>query len=222
MPSDQNNTRFESRQINDTLNRLQESKTSHTILIYPNLRTLRKVYSKYLNIKIQKNRIVVILPYYETVESVKKNIRMVTNSKQNDFAESNDGVKSENSRLVFDSYDIMNNPSIKPMNVSSSIFSGHDMPIINFLCRTLAHADSLNKESVEFWIDMGPFFNSKLNIKYLLQYEKISSRIFKDTILRQYCLFHKKDFEIRLKDKQQNNILDCHLKKIFMMDRPQP
>jgi hypothetical protein len=70
MPSDQNNTRFESRQINDTLNRLQETKTSHTILIYPNLRTLRKVYSRYLNIKIQKNRIVVILPYYETVESV--------------------------------------------------------------------------------------------------------------------------------------------------------
>lgn len=55
------------------------------ILIYPNLRTLRKVYSEYLTIKIQKNRIVVILPYYETVESVKKNLRMVTDSKQNDF-----------------------------------------------------------------------------------------------------------------------------------------
>ena len=57
MPSDQNNTRFESRQINDTLNRLQESKTSHTILIYPNLRALRKVYSKYFNIEIQKKEL---------------------------------------------------------------------------------------------------------------------------------------------------------------------
>lgn len=146
----------------------------------------------------------------------------MTESKQNDFAESGDGVKSENSILVFDSYDIINNPSNKPMNVSSQTPSIHDMPIINFLSSTLAHADNLNKDSVEFWIDMGPFFNSKLNIKYLLQYEKISSRLFKDTILRQYCLFHKKDFEIRLKDKQQNNVLDCHQKKIFMMDRPQP
>jgi len=147
---------------------------------------------------------------------------MVTDSKQNNFAESNDGIKSENSILVFDSYDIMNNPSLKPVNISSPAFSGHDMPIINFLYSTLAHADSLNKESVEFWIDIGPFFNSKLNIKYLLQYEKISSRILKDTILRQYCLFHEKDFEIRLKEKQQNNVLDCHLKKIFIMDSPQP
>ena len=222
MPSDQNNTRFESRQINDTLNRLQESKTSHTILIYPNLRALRKVYSKYLNIKIQKNRIVVILPYYETVESVKKNLRLVTDSKQISFAENIDVIKTENSILVFDSYDIMSYPSIQPMNVSSPTLSSHDIPIINFLSSTLAHADNLNKDSVEFWIDMGPFFNSKLNIKYLLQYEKISSRLFKDTILRQYCLFHKRDFEIRLKDKQQNNVLDCHQKKIFMMDRPQP
>jgi len=222
MPSDQNNSRFESRQVSNTLNRLQESKTSHTILIYPNLRTLRKVYSKYLNIKIQKNRIVVILPYYETVESVKKNLRLVTDSKQISFAENIDVIKTENSILIFDSYDIMSYPSIQPMNVSSPTLSSHDIPIINFLSSTLAHADNLNKDSVEFWIDMGPFFNSKLNIKYLLQYEKISSRLFKDTILRQYCLFHKRDFEIRLKDKQQNNVLDCHQKKIFMMDRPQP
>lgn len=118
----------------------------------------------YLNIKIQKNRIVVILPYYETVESVKKNLRLVTESKQNDFAESGDGIKTENSILVFDSYDIINNPSNKPMNVSSQTPSIHDMPIIN-LSSTLAHADNLNKDSVEFWIDMGPFFNSKLNIQ---------------------------------------------------------
>lgn len=143
-------------------------------------------------------------------------------SKQISFAESIEGIKNENSILVFDSFDIINNQNIKPVNFSSPTFSGHDMPIINYLCNTLAHDDSLNKESVEFWIDMGPFFNSKFNIEYLLEYEKISSRIFMDTILRQYCLFHKKDFEIRLKDKQQNNVLDCHLKKIFMMDRPQP
>ena len=93
---------------------------------------MRKVYSEYLNIKIQKNRIVVILQYYETVESVKKNLRLVTDSKQNDFAESNDGVRSENSILVFDSYDIMNNPNIKPVNISSPNFLGHDMPIISF------------------------------------------------------------------------------------------
>lgn len=116
----------------------------------------------------------------------------------------------------------MNNRTINLANISSRIFSEHDMAIINFLCNTLTHADSLNKESVKFWIDMGPFFKSKLNIRDLLQFEKISSRIFKDTILRQYCLFHEKDFEIILNDKQQNNVLDSHLKKIFKMDRPQP
>ena len=134
---------------------------------------MRKVYSKYLNIKIQENRIVVILTYYETVESVKKNLRMVTDSKQNDFAESNDGLKSENSFLVFDSYDIMNNRTINPANISSRIFSEHDMPIINFLCNMLTHANSLNKESVKFWIDIGPFFKSNQHQRFVTVRENV-------------------------------------------------
>jgi hypothetical protein len=98
---------------------------------------------------------------------------MVTDSKQNDFAESNDGLKSENSFLVFDSYDIMNNRTINPANISSRIFSEHDMPIINFLCNMLTHANSLNKESVKFWIDIGPFFKSNQHQRFVTVRENV-------------------------------------------------
>ena len=60
--------------INHTLEiMLQADYGSHYIIVYPDLSTLRRIYSNYSKIQLEnKNDIVLLLPFYETTESVRK------------------------------------------------------------------------------------------------------------------------------------------------------
>jgi hypothetical protein len=50
----------------------------HSILIYPNLSALRKVYSQYAKNRLEEaNEILLIIPYYETTDSVRAVLRNV-------------------------------------------------------------------------------------------------------------------------------------------------
>ena len=52
---------------------LQADYGSHYIMVYPVLLTLRKIYSGYSKMQLEnKNDIVLLLPFYETTESVRK------------------------------------------------------------------------------------------------------------------------------------------------------
>src|ERR671930_1153218 len=60
--------------INDIVEQLNQSEFStHHILIYSDIETLRKVYSSYTKRRLKdNNEIVVILPYYETTDKVRE------------------------------------------------------------------------------------------------------------------------------------------------------
>jgi hypothetical protein len=216
MFSEKKNERFKNRGVKQVLNTLQNSSKSHTILVYPDIRTMREVYSKYLRFNNEKNKIVVLLPYYETVESVRNYLLMETGGDYT-FPENMNASLPGGSLFIYDSYAIFNKPKINQMSKSWS-HSEDNLHVLDFLHRTVSNAEDLNKESVELWADMGSFFHSTLGIKNLLEYEQISPKIFKDTILKQFCMYHQKDFERNLKEKQQNNVVNDHLKNIIMMD----
>ena len=52
---------------------LQADYGSHYIIVYPDLLTLRKIYNSYSKMQLEnKKDIVLLLPFYETTESVRK------------------------------------------------------------------------------------------------------------------------------------------------------
>ena len=61
------------RGVNETLDAIKESETgTHCLMVYPNIMTLRAIYSRFTKIQLEdKNEIVLILPYYETTEMVR-------------------------------------------------------------------------------------------------------------------------------------------------------
>ncbi len=62
------------RNIESVLEQLNQAEHgSHYIIVYPNLANLRKLYSRYIKTEIEENdMIVLILPFYETTDSVRR------------------------------------------------------------------------------------------------------------------------------------------------------
>src|SRR6188472_2268907 len=72
---------------------------SHSILVYPNIETLREAYSRYAKKQLEdNNEIVVILPYYETTDKVRKTLTdgFVTIADGNDAAAAVNDNESNN------------------------------------------------------------------------------------------------------------------------------
>ena len=61
------------RGVNETLDAIKESETgTHCLMVYPDIMTLRAIYSRFTKIQLEdKNEIVLILPYYETTDMVR-------------------------------------------------------------------------------------------------------------------------------------------------------
>ena len=63
---------------------------THSILVYPNIETLRETYSRYVKMQLEdNNEIVLILPYYETANNVRK---ILSEGFVNNIADGNDSV----------------------------------------------------------------------------------------------------------------------------------
>jgi hypothetical protein len=61
---------------NEILEHLNQAEYGvHSILVYPNIETLRETYSRYVKSQLEdNNEIVLILPYYETANKVRKTL----------------------------------------------------------------------------------------------------------------------------------------------------
>src|SRR5947208_7068031 len=76
---------------NEILDRLTHAEYgTHSILVYPNIETLRETYSRYAKMQLEdNNEIVLILPYYETADKVRK---ILSEGVVNNIADGDDSV----------------------------------------------------------------------------------------------------------------------------------
>ena len=72
-----------------TINQLRQANyRDHYMIVYPDLTTLREIYSHYIKYQLEENNeIVLIIPYYETTDTVR---RVLSEKKRNDDANNND------------------------------------------------------------------------------------------------------------------------------------
>jgi hypothetical protein len=187
---------------------------THTVLVYPDLKTIREVYTNYVSANgKKKSELFVILPYYETVENVRNNIE---SNKNTPISRNESNVN--HSLIIRDCRDILG----KDINQSNNFSLKSDTAvrnIVNFLNEMVIYAQKIGKNAVSVWIDTGAFQEYENYHHPLFTYEKSLPLVLKNTMIKQFCLYHQKDFEIRLNKLEESQVLDVHDSRYMLLTR---
>jgi hypothetical protein len=196
---------------------------SHCLMVFPDLMTLRGVYSHYTKMQLEdSNEIVLILPYYETTGMVRLTLSGETiynENGNNPYGYSGIDVnkyEKEGSLIIMD--------SLKGYFYSEGKSSFHinndspkgDLNLMSYLEILLKQAERQKKNGVTVLSDMGSFYhhnNRDGNLK-LIEYECSLPEKFNARKLKGFCLYHQKDFEKRFSQKQQASLNSCHSQNI--------
>ena len=188
--------------------------STHTILVYPNTHTLREIYTNYIdNSDHEASELFVMLPFYETIESVKNNLMYNYMSTRN-----YEYMRHKGSLVIQDASTIFEKDILSSTDYLSQRYA-EPPNIVDFLSEVSLHSKKINVNTISLWIDTGVFYNFGNGIDSLMNYERASPRIVANYPIKQICLYHQKDFENRLNKFEQIKTIDRHQKKLVMVDK---
>jgi hypothetical protein len=158
------------------------------------LNTLRKVYSYYINTALNdKNETVIVLPFFETTDTVRRALR------ESEFDIDVTKHEKQRSLLVMD--------SLKG-------YLGSPEGVWPLIRQAIEHANTSGKNGVSVFGDLGSFFyHHKEND--LIDYElSLPSKY--DGNLKTFCLYNKREFDLRLTEQQRQKLLEHHGKNMII------
>jgi hypothetical protein len=177
---------------------LRESEIgSHFLVQYPDLPTLREMYSHYIKSAVpDDNEIVVILPFYETTDNVRR-------------------ILSEDSACI----DVRKYEKEQRLLIMDSLrgYFGSAEGLMPFVKQTVEYAKNSGRENVSVLGDMGSFFYYKKKDD-LIGWEMELPRKF-DMNLKGLCLYHERDFA-RLSEAEKQQLLKHHNKILQLSPSP--
>lgn len=188
--------------------------TTHTILVYPNINTIREIYTNYIDTNSHAlSELFVLLPFYETIDSVKRNLMYNYESTQN-----YENMKHDGSLIIQDANTVLERDIKSNTDYVSQTYD-ESPHIIEFLNRVTSHSKRINRNTISLWIDTGVFYNFENGIDSLTNYERAFPSIVANYPIKQFCLYHQKDFENRLNRQEQIEAVDKHQKRLLMVDK---
>ncbi len=178
--------------INGALDEINQAEYgAHYMIIYPDLDTLRDLYSNYAHKQIQENNgIVLIHPFYETTDSV----RQVLSEKFNDGISNISKYEKEESVMIADALEE---------------YLG-DQPLI-YLKKSLASYAEMGKNGVSVLADLGAYSHRSKHDD-LVNYE-LSLPTKYDVQMKGFCLYHQKDFD-KFSEEQKQKLIEHHDKAL--------
>jgi MEDS: MEthanogen/methylotroph, DcmR Sensory domain len=168
---------------------------AHFLIVYHDLTTFREMYSQYVKTALKENEIVLILPFYETVNAVRQTLS--GDSACIDVRKS----EKEQSLLIIDSL---------------IAYFGTLEGLLPFVNKMVEFANTSGRNGVSVIGDMGAFFYYE---KYggLLDYETTTLPTkFEGVNLKGFCAYHKQDFNNKLSEKQKRMLLEHHGRAIYL------
>jgi len=180
--------------ISDTLHHMNQAQYgSHSMIVYPNLNTLRELYSAYAQKQIKENNeIVLINPFYETTNSVRQTLSQYDHGGMDISKYEKDG-----SLMIADSLEE---------------YLG-DHPLV-YIKKGLANYSKMGKSALSVVADMGAYPH-KSKYKELVDYE-LSLPTKYDVQMKGFCLYHQKDFD-RLSEQQKQKLVEHHGKALKIL-----
>jgi MEDS: MEthanogen/methylotroph, DcmR Sensory domain len=182
--------------VNDALDQINQAEYgAHYMIIYPDLDTLRDLYSNYILKQIKENNeIVLINPFYETTDSV----RQVLSEKFNDGISNVSKYEKEESLMIADALEE---------------YLG-DQPLI-YVKKGLASYAETGKKGLSVLADLGAY-SHRYKYKDLVDYE-LSLPTKYDVQMKGFCLYHQKDFD-NLSDEQKQKLIEHHGTTLKIME----
>ena len=182
--------------VNDALEQINQAEYgAHYMIIYPDLDTLRELYSNYTGKQIEENNETVLInPFYETTDSVRQVLSQYNHS-MNDVSK----YEKEKSLIIIDS-------------LKEYFGQQQDMP---FKMSLVNHAKQIGKNGLSVLGDIGAYPH-KSKHKDLVDYE--SSLPTKYNVpMKGFCLYHQKDFD-RFSDEQKQKLIEHHGKALKLVE----
>lgn len=212
------------RRMDEALESLNNSsRGTHCLVVYPDLITLRTLYTHYTKIQLEKNEIVLILPYYETTDMVRLFLSGIDvygdNNNNNPFGYSGIEVgkyEKEGSLMIMDSL-----KAYFPSEEQGSFNNKNTqwgLNLISFIDILLKHAKRRRKDGVTVLSDLGSFYHNSHNHsnQKLIEYEKSIPKKYEDMSLKGFCLYHQNDFRRYFSQEQQGQLLGYHNRNIML------
>lgn len=165
----------------------------HVVLIYPNLYTLREIYSHYCNIALKNNELVLILAYYQTAECIRLTLKELDIDVEK--------YEKENDLIIIQD--------------SIETHSGYTEDFLSLLKTLDKQQEKRGKKGLSVIADMGVSFhhhqqNNKKNV--VIEFERSLGSKF-DIKLKRFCSYHKQDFN-RFEEEEKIHLLQAHHLKI--------
>jgi MEDS: MEthanogen/methylotroph, DcmR Sensory domain len=195
---------------------------THSILVYPNRETLRETYSRYVKRQLEdSNEIVVILPYYETADKVRKTLSNSDFINRGEAANSDSNNSNGNSIIDVRKYEkegsLMIMDSVKGYFGSDSNYEGKDRLML-FFRQLVKKAENLGKNGVSVIADLGSFYHHQsINAtEKLFEHELSLPTKYEGMKFKGFCAYHKADFDRRFTEDQKQKLLDHHSKALMI------
>ncbi|HEY7079955.1 MAG TPA: hypothetical protein VH500_09655 [Nitrososphaeraceae archaeon] len=200
---------------------------SHNLLVYSDIRVLRATYPAYVKSLLEDNEIVLILTYYDHPSMVRQILEL--GSKKNNHTDT-EKYLNEGSLVIVDSqmtyFNPLQNNQINNINVDNEKSKTNFLSLIRMLFN---HGVKNNKKGITILSDMGSFFNYGYSHRYnndgnhiihnIMEFEKSIPFGYRDLQLKEFCLYHQRDYELHFASKRQKaQLLDCHSQSILNMD----
>lgn len=165
---------------------------SHYIVIYPNLAILREIYSNYALTQIEENNeIVVLIPYYETTDSVRSVLQKSMNSSSNSTNTSNAKkirkYEKQNRLVIIDSV---------------KAYFTLKIGLESFIQNLVEHAKSTGRNGVSVITDAGSFSLFEIRDS-LVEYELNLPSHYNDLPLKRFCIYNQAELNTFPEEKKQ-------------------
>src|SRR5919107_3014464 len=188
---------------NDILKQLRQAEYgAHYIIVYYDMMTLRQIYAGYIKTQLEyNNEIVLILPYYETTETV-RSVLSENHSSNGGSGFDVSKYEKEGSLVIID---------------SAEAYFTSDTDLMSFLARLAKKAQSSGKNGISVIADLASFsyFN---RIDKLLEYEmSLPTKYDDDMKLKGFCFYHQEDFDRRLSEEEKQKLLEHHDKALIVV-----
>jgi MEDS: MEthanogen/methylotroph, DcmR Sensory domain len=188
----------------DVLEQLRQAEYgAHYIIVYDNMMTLRQIYSGYIKTQIEdNNELVLILPYYETTETVRSVL-----------SENN----SSNGGSIIDVRKYEKEGSLMIIDAAEAYFSS-DTDLMSFVEKLAKQAQSSGKKGISVIADLASFYHFN-RIDKLIEYEMSLPSKYDDKMkLKGFCFYHQEDFDQRLSKEAKQNLLEHHDKALIVVN----
>ena len=170
----------------------------HSLVVYPNIETLREIYAEYIRLLIEEdnNAAILFLPYYDTTDKVRQELS-TKGLEVRKFEQSN-------SLTLIDFTKVVDNPYL-------------GLPAAFGLREFINKIQAYNKDKNLVVIADMSLYNHSNNIDDLLRYERLSDDGYGKQYLRQLCLYHKLEFHLMFTDEQKQKVFDYHKDKVIVL-----